>query len=92
MKLYDQNNADKIIICGGILQTDKHPISELMKSFLIEIGVNDSIIFTEKKSQNTHENLLNVLPILESSGYTAFISLLKGQNCTDGGRCFVLTS
>jgi len=66
--LHKHGYADKIIICGGILSEGALPISVMMKTFLVKMGVDKGKIVTEDSSQNTYENIKNALPILESMG------------------------
>ena len=64
-RLYNQGYADKIIICGGVLKKGMPSIAELMKSFLVEMGISKTDIITENSSQNTYENIQNSMRILK---------------------------
>jgi len=67
-KLYRLGYADKVIICGGILIMGKPSISETMKAVLIDLGIHGDNIITEERSQNTYENIKNIIPALNSQG------------------------
>ena len=60
LPLLREGNVKKILISGGsgsiLLQEQKE--AEIIKKYLLEIGIPDSVIFIEKKSKNTRENAL----------------------------------
>jgi uncharacterized SAM-binding protein YcdF (DUF218 family) len=62
--LYKQGYADKIIICGGAVVKGLPSLAELMKDFLVEIGMDGGRIITENHSRNTYENISNIKPVL----------------------------
>lgn len=65
--LYEKGKIKKIVFVGGS-GSMLHPEfkeSEHIKKFLLEIGVPDSNIIIETESKNTHENAMNIKPILE---------------------------
>ncbi len=63
-RLYKEGFADKIIICGGVVIKGLPSFAEVMKDFLVEIGINEECIITENKSLNTYENIKYAKPIL----------------------------
>ena len=63
-RLYKDGFADKIIICGGVVIKEMPSFAEIMKNFLVEIGVNEECIITENNSLNTYENIKYAKPIL----------------------------
>ncbi len=63
-RLYKAGFADKIIVCGGVVIKGMPSFAEVMKDFLVEIGINEEYIITENKSLNTYENIKNAKPIL----------------------------
>jgi len=63
-RLYKEGLADKIIVCGGVVIKDIPSFAEIMKDFLIEIGMNEKSIITENRSLNTYENIKFAKPIL----------------------------
>lgn len=65
-ELYVRGLINKMILTGGLFEKGQQkPLAELMKDFLISLGVPESDIFLESESKNTSENLLNALKILE---------------------------
>jgi uncharacterized SAM-binding protein YcdF (DUF218 family) len=63
-RLYKEGFADKIIVCGGVVIKEMPSFAEVMKDFLIEIGMNEECIITESSSLNTYENIKYSKPIL----------------------------
>lgn len=66
--LHKQGYADKIIICGGAVVMGLPSLAELMKDFLVQIGMDEGCIITENRSRNTYENIKNVKPVLDELG------------------------
>ncbi len=64
-RLYKQGFADKIIICGGVVIEEIPSFAEIMKDFLVEIGMDEKFIITENRSLNTYENIKYAKPILK---------------------------
>ncbi len=64
-RLYKQGFADKIIICGGVVIKGIPSFAEVMKDFLVEIGINKECIIVENRSLNTYENIKYAKPILK---------------------------
>ncbi|MDY6896229.1 MAG: YdcF family protein [Thermotogota bacterium] len=63
-KLYDQNYAGQIIVCGGNMIKGSNSIAESMKNLLVEMGVDENKVIIEAASQNTYESILNIKPLL----------------------------
>ncbi len=63
-RLHKAGFADKIIVCGGIVTKGMPSFAEVMKDFLVEIGVSKDCIITETNSLNTYENIKYAKPIL----------------------------
>ncbi|ODS33901.1 MAG: conserver hypothetical protein [Candidatus Scalindua rubra] len=55
--LYNQGYADKIIICGGALKKGMPSVAEIMKKFMIEIGINKKVS-SPKVILKTHMKIL----------------------------------
>ncbi len=63
-RLYKEGFANKIIICGGVVVEGMPSFAEVMKNFLVEIGIDEECIITEDNSLNTYENIKYAKPIL----------------------------
>ena len=66
--LLQNGQIKKIIISGGSgsLSHPKERESDILKNYLIKIGIPDSCIITENQSRNTRENALNTKKLLDS--------------------------
>lgn len=65
VKLYKENRAPYILFTGGLGKSGKVPEAILMKEIAINLGVPEDAIITEEQSNNTTENILCSLLVLE---------------------------
>ena len=66
--LYNNGYCKYILCTGGNIckyQNQQHVESIIMKNLLVEKGIPENIVLTEKESRNTGENLQFSLPIFE---------------------------
>ncbi len=68
VKLYKQGNIKHILISGGNGKENEESFREAawVRGELISVGIPDSVIFTEDKSNNTKENALFSKQIIDS--------------------------
>jgi len=69
--LYKTGYIDQFIIVGGsgsILYPEKIE-SEIVRTYLLQIGIPENDILIENKSKNTHENALFTAELLEQQNY-----------------------
>jgi uncharacterized SAM-binding protein YcdF (DUF218 family) len=68
MKLYKTGKIKTIMISGGNGKPDANSFREAawVKGQLVQMGVPDSVVFTEDRSDNTAENALNTKQVLDS--------------------------
>jgi uncharacterized SAM-binding protein YcdF (DUF218 family) len=68
LKLYKQGKITHILISGGNGKIDKKNFREgaWVKGELITMGVPDSVIFVEDRSNNTSDNAINARQMLDS--------------------------
>lgn len=67
-RLYKQGVAPRIIVSGGGFLANNGPATteaEAMRRFLVELGVPDTAIVSEGKSDNTIENIQNVRAMVQ---------------------------
>jgi uncharacterized SAM-binding protein YcdF (DUF218 family) len=67
-RLYKQGVAPRIIVSGGGFLANNGPATteaEAMRRFLVELGVPDTAIVSEGKSDNTIENIRNVRAMVQ---------------------------
>ncbi len=69
--LYREHKAPWIICTGDVATgaVAAHPVSEDMAEFLRTLGVPDSAIITETKSQNTHDHAKYLCPVFKERGF-----------------------
>lgn len=68
LKLYHEGKIRKLVLDGGsgsLVNKDELE-APILKKYLEQIGVPDSVIAIEPHSRNTHENAVFVKPILDS--------------------------
>ena len=59
IELYREEKIAYFIVCGGIFEKGlQSPVSMMMKTYLVEQGINKNIIFTERHSKDTNTNVL----------------------------------
>ncbi len=58
IKLYKEGYAPTIIVSGGKDRENGTNEAEIMKTLLLNSGINKSVILTENQSTSTYENLL----------------------------------
>ena len=68
MKLYKTGKIQNILLSGGNGKPDAHSFREgaWVKGQLVQMGVPDSVVFTEDRSSNTAENAMNTKQLLDS--------------------------
>ncbi len=64
--LYNQGYAAYLVLTGGFGTGEENSESDVGKNYLVEKGVSENVIFIEKQSRTTWQNLNNARNILES--------------------------
>ena len=64
-KLYKEGRAPFILLSGGFGKKGTVREAEIMKEKLLSLGIKEEVILTEKESNNTTENVLCALLVLE---------------------------
>jgi uncharacterized SAM-binding protein YcdF (DUF218 family) len=64
--LYNKNRVKAIILTGGYGANQKQSDSEVAKKYLLSQGIPEHIIYIEKKSKYTIENLIEAKHIMDS--------------------------
>jgi len=90
VRLYKQGKVKRIFLSGGSGNLDNHDVeAPLLRKYLLEIGIPDSVILVESKSRNTHENAIFAKPILDSvapNGHYLLVS--SGYHLRRALACF----
>lgn len=68
LDLYARGKIKQLVFVGGSgsLLHQEFKEAEHVKKYLLEIGLPDSAIIIEKESKNTHENAVNIKPVLDN--------------------------
>lgn len=64
IELYKQGYGQYIIVTGGQGRTEFLPEGERMKTYLVEKGIDEKVIYVENRATSTYENLEYIRPIL----------------------------
>lgn len=89
--LYKDGKIRKIFLSGGsgsILEKDVLE-AQILKNYLLKLGIPDSSILTESHSKNTRENALFSKPILDSFNKNGrFLLITSAMHMPRAKRCF----
>ncbi|WBW95194.1 YdcF family protein [Oceanirhabdus sp. W0125-5] len=66
IRIINDNQSCKIIVCGGTGYNQKFSEAYVMKKYLIEKGIDNDRILKEEKSTNTYENIKNANDIIRN--------------------------
>jgi uncharacterized SAM-binding protein YcdF (DUF218 family) len=67
LRLCKQGKVKKILLDGGSGSLDGHTVeAPILRKFLVEMGIPDSVLLMESHSRNTHENATFAKHILDS--------------------------
>jgi len=91
IRLYHEGRVRKILLDGGSGSIIEYNIIEstLLRKYLLEIGIPDSVILTEPRSRNTHENAVFAKPILDSiSPHGRYLLITSAFHMRRGLKCF----
>lgn len=91
LRLYKEGKIKKILIDGGsgsILEADVLE-GPLMKTYLVKIGIPDSVLMVEPHSRNTHENATMAKPLLDSvAPHGRYMLITSASHMPRAIRCF----
>ena len=76
LPLYFDGKVKKILLAGGSGSlTDKEREADILKSYLLSIGVKKQDLLIERESRNTYENARNSINLLKEKGISNKILL-----------------
>lgn len=80
-ELYESKGCDKIICSGGVANPKvSFSEAEMMKKYLVSLGINESDIYTEDKSMTTKENAQYSVPIALELGANTIIIVSTSEH------------
>ena len=80
--------AVPMLACGGPGPDSTEPYSVTMRRFLEEAGVPGSMIWTEERSHNTHENAAFGAEILKRNGINTVLLVVEAASMARAAACF----
>ena len=88
-ELYRAAGGCPVLVSGGRMNGPSEPSgAEVMRAFLIDLGVNGSDITTEDASQTTYENAANSQKLLEARGVRRVVLVTDATHLFRAERCF----
>jgi uncharacterized SAM-binding protein YcdF (DUF218 family) len=81
-RLFRAEKAQMIVVSGGNLPwaVATEPEADLIKRFLVELGVPENAIIVESDSRNTYENAVNTAGIFQSRGWRSGLLVTSGTH------------
>src|SRR5262249_8223712 len=84
--LYKYWKAVPILVCGG--GRPDHPHSETMRRVLEAEGIPHEMIWTESRSNNTHENAVFGAEVLRAHNVSRVVLVVEANGMTRASRSF----
>ena len=91
IELYREGYCDKIFITGGSgeIFNQQHKESEILKDFLILLGIPETDILIEKESKNTYENAVESAKILRpTENEVSYLLITSAYHTRRAAGCF----
>jgi uncharacterized SAM-binding protein YcdF (DUF218 family) len=80
LQVFKDKLASYIIVSGGKGKDEILTEAEVMKTYLVEKGVPDTVVILESQSNNTIENLQNSKKIMDAQHYKTAIIITHGYH------------
>jgi uncharacterized SAM-binding protein YcdF (DUF218 family) len=93
LQLYHQGKIKKILLSGGSgsLLAKETPEAQLVRNYLLQLHIPDSVILVEDRSRNTRENALYSKALLDSlAGNPRCLLITSAWHLPRARRCFQL--
>jgi len=89
-RLYRAGKAPKILLSGGLAssRTDGPTEAELMRLFLLDLGVPDEAMILETRSRTTRENALYCAAMVRDAGWSSVILVTSALHMPRSWRSF----
>ncbi len=85
--VYRQRQQLPVLACGGAVGGFR-PYAVTMRELLARAGVPPSMIWTEERSRNTHENAVYGAAILRAKGLSRVVLVTDAQSMVRAAACF----
>lgn len=89
-ELYRQGGPCLVLVSGGILYPEKGtpPLAELMRDYLIELGVAPGDVVLEDRSTSTYENAVESSKLLKQRGIEQITLVTQANHMLRAAACF----
>jgi uncharacterized SAM-binding protein YcdF (DUF218 family) len=89
-KLYRRLGPLPVLVCGGPAPGGSScpPVAEVMREFLVEMGVVPTDLLVEADSRTTHENAVGARAVLDPLGYRRVFLVTEASHMPRAERCF----
>lgn len=90
LDLYNRKKIKNILLSSGAgtIQFRNQVESDILRKFLIDNHVPDSLIVVENQSDNTHENAIETKKIIQKKHYTSVLLITSATHIPRARRCF----
>jgi len=78
--LYKNWQALPVLVSGGRSRPGARPLASVMRELLLHADVPDDMIWTEERSQSTHENATYSTEILRRHGVSSIALVVEAQS------------
>ena len=85
--IYRHRQRLPILACGGSAR-ESRPFAATMRVLLERAGVPGSVIWTEERSQNTHENAVYGAEVLRRNGAASVVLITDARSMPRAAACF----
>ena len=87
-EVYRRTGPCPVIVSGGKVYSSAPPAAEVMRDFLIKLGVAPSDIVAETSARTTYENAVNSHKILQQRGIRQAVLVTSATHMFRSVRCF----
>lgn len=89
-RLYHQGKPCPVLVSGGKVDpdTENPACAQLMRDFLVQLGVRESDVLVEDASRTTYENAVESVKVLKARGLRRALLVTDGVDLFRAARCF----
>jgi uncharacterized SAM-binding protein YcdF (DUF218 family) len=88
--VYFEGSKLPLVVSGGSADTDgpTPPLAEVMRDFLLRLGVPAGDMLVEDQSRSTHENAVETSQLLEARGFRRIVLVTDAAHLPRAAACF----